>query len=235
MAYTKDFVYYYDLFKSDKSYKNTVKKLLSLFRKHNVKSVLDIGCGTGKADSLLKEKGYEVIGIDNSKEMIEHAKRNYPGIEFKQMEAQSFRLNKEFDAIIALDSVLTYLIKKGDFEKAIKNMVSHMKKGSILYFQIGFTDKLIPDKFTDQDTKSVKRKGIIYRKDISFRCEKNILDTRIKIYEGDKPIIEETHTHRVIPESLIVKLLTDLGCEVKTSGNSNEETYQPLEVIAKKK
>ena len=108
-----------------------------------------------------------------------------------------------------------------------------MKKGSILYFEIAFTDKLIPDKFTDQDMKSIKKKGIIYRKDISFRCERNILDTQIKIYEGDKLMIEETHTHRVIPASLVVKLLTDLGCEVKLTGNS-DKPYQPLEVIAKK-
>jgi predicted TPR repeat methyltransferase len=46
MAYTKDFVYYYDIFKNDKVYRKTVNKLVSLFKKHDVKTVLDIGCGT---------------------------------------------------------------------------------------------------------------------------------------------------------------------------------------------
>ena len=99
---------------------------------------------------------------------------------------------------------------------------------------VGFTEKLIPNNFTDQVTKSVEKNGIFYNKDTSFRCEENILDTRVKIYEDDKLIIEEKHIHRVIPENLVVNLLVDLGCEVEVSGNSNKEGYQPLEVIAKK-
>ena len=234
MVYSKDFVYYYDLFKDKNSYINTVNKLDSLFKKNNVKSVLDIGCGTGKIDKLLKDKGYEISGIDNSKEMIEYAQRNYPKITFKRMEAQTFKLNRKFDAIIALDSVLTYLTKKNDFEKAIKNIVNHMKKGSILYFEIGFTEKLIPNNFTDQVTKNVKKNGIIYKKEYSMKREGNLLITNIKIFEDNKLIIEEEHIHRILSENLVVNLLNDLGCEVKISGNSKHKGYQPLKVLAKK-
>ncbi len=218
MVYTKDFVYYYDVFKDKNSYIDTVNKLVSLFKKHNVKTVLDIGCGTGKIAKLLESKGYKVVGIDNSKEMIKHAKKHYPKITFKLMEAQTFKLNSKFDAIIALDSVLTYLIKEDDFEKAIKNIVSHMKIGSIFYFEIGFTEKLIPNNFTDQVTKTVKKNEIIYKKDTSMKCNVYILDTTVNILENDKLIIEEKHIHRVIPENLVVNLLVNLGCEVKTSG-----------------
>jgi len=234
MIYTKDFVYYYDLFKDKKSYENIVKKLVTLFEKHNVKSVLDIGCGTGKIDNLLKKKGFEVIGVDNSKEMITHAKKNYPKITFKQMDAQNFRLNKKFNAIIALDSVLTFLTKKGAFEKALKNIVNHMKKGSILYFDIAFTEKLIPDYFTDRYVKEVKKNGFHYKKEHSMKRKGNLLITNIKIIENDKIIIREKHTHRIVSEEFVVGLLTKLGCEIKISGNSNKKGYQPLKVIAKK-
>jgi trans-aconitate methyltransferase len=235
MAYTKDFVYYYDLFKDEKGYVNTVNKLVSLFKKHNVKSILDIGCGTGKIDKLLKDKGYEIIGIDNSKEMIEHAQRNYPGITFKQMDAETFKLNMKFDAIIALDSVLTFLTKDDAFEKAIKNIVSHMKQGSILFFDIVFTEKLIPPGFTDNLIKEAKKEGIIYKKEYSMKRKGNLLATSIKILENDKVIIEEEHTHRIISEGMVVKLLNNLGCEVKVSGNSKEPRFRSLEVIAMKK
>ncbi|MBD3259365.1 methyltransferase domain-containing protein [Candidatus Woesearchaeota archaeon] len=235
MAYTKDFVYYYDLFKDEKSYVNTVNMLISLFKKHNVKSVLDIGCGTGKIDKLLKEKKYEILGIDNSKEMIEHAQRNYPEIVFKQMDAETFKLDNKFDAIIALDSVLTFLTKEGVFEEAIKNIVEHMKQGGILFFNTGFTEKLIPKDFTDHFFKEVEKEGINYKKEYSMKRQGNLLVTNIKIYENDKVIIEEDHIHRIISEDLVVKLLSELDCEVKLSGNSNEQGHQPLEVIAKKK
>ena len=235
MAYTKDFVYYYDLFKDEKAYVNTANKLASLFKKNNVKSILDIGCGTGKIDQLLKDKGYEIIGIDNSKEMIEHAQMNYPDITFKQMDAETFKLKMKFDAIIALDSVLTFLTKDDAFEKAIKNIVSHMKQGSILFFDIGFTEKLIPPGFTGNLIKEAKKEGIIYKKEYSMKRKGNLLATSIKILENDKIIIEEEHTHRIVSEGMVVKLLNNLGCEVKASGNSKEPRFQPLEVIAMKK
>lgn len=234
MIYTKDFVYYYNLFKDEKNYLDTVNKLVSLFKKYNVKSVLDIGCGTGKIDKLLKDKKYEIFGIDNSKEMVEYAQRNYPEIVFKQMDAENFKLENKFDAIIALDSVLTFLTKEGAFEAAIKNIVKHMKQGSILLFNTGFTEKLIPKDFTDHFTKEVKKKGINYKKEYSMKRQGNLLVTNIKIFEGGKLIIEEEHIHRIISEDLVVKLLSELDCEVKLSDNSNEKGHQPLEVIAKK-
>jgi len=234
MAYTKDFVYYYDLFKDENNYLDTVNKVVSLFKKHGVKSVLDIGCGTGKIDKLLKDREYEILGIDNSEEMIEHAQINFPEIEFKQMDAETFKLEGKFDAIIALDSVLTFLTKEGAFEEAIKNIVGHMKQDSILFFNTGFTEKLIPKDFTDYFTKKVKKESVNYEKQYSMKRQGNLLVTNIKILENDKVIIEEEHIHRIISEDLVVKLLSELGCEVKLSGNSNEQGHQPLEVIAKK-
>jgi predicted TPR repeat methyltransferase len=56
MSYTKCFVYYYDLFKDEKDCVENVAKLILIFKRHKVKSVLDIGCGTGKIDSLLINK-----------------------------------------------------------------------------------------------------------------------------------------------------------------------------------
>jgi len=234
MAYTNNFVYYYDLFKDENSYVDIVNKLVSLFNKHNVKSVLDIGCGTGKIDKLLNDKKYEILGIDNSKEMIEHAQRNYPDITFKQMDAETFKLDEKFDAIIALDSVLTFLTKEDAFETSIKNIVNHMKKGSILFFNTGFTEKLIPNDFIDHFVKEVKKEGINYKKEYSMKRQGNLLVTNIKIIENNKVIIGEEHIHRIISEELVLKLLSDFGCEVEVSGNSNKQGHQPLEVIAKK-
>ena len=39
--------------------------------------VLDAGCGNGKTSVALKEKGFEVYGIDFSEEAVEYCRRNY--------------------------------------------------------------------------------------------------------------------------------------------------------------
>lgn len=62
------------------------------------KSVLDIGCGTGNLlSSVLPKDG---VGIDASFEMIKIAKRKYPKMEFKVMDAHRLEFNRSFDYII---------------------------------------------------------------------------------------------------------------------------------------
>lgn len=109
--------------------------------------------------------------------MIALAKKHYPRITFKLMDAGTLKFGSEFDAIIALDSVLKYLKKKGDFEKAIRNIVGHMKKGSILYFLTGFTERQIPVGFTDHFVKRSKLKSITYKKEYLMKRQKNLLLT----------------------------------------------------------
>jgi 2-polyprenyl-3-methyl-5-hydroxy-6-metoxy-1,4-benzoquinol methylase len=44
--------------------------------------IIDFGCGIGEKANYIKKKGFRIVGIDSSKEAINFAKRNYPGIEF---------------------------------------------------------------------------------------------------------------------------------------------------------
>ena len=44
--------------------------------------VLDLECGNGALTKELQNRGYQVIGMDASKEQLEIARSNYPDIEF---------------------------------------------------------------------------------------------------------------------------------------------------------
>ena len=58
-----------------KNYQFECKRIESFLKyKKNVKHILEIGCGTCSHSILLSEKGYNIIGIDNSYEMIKVAK-----------------------------------------------------------------------------------------------------------------------------------------------------------------
>jgi SAM-dependent methyltransferase len=56
---------------------------LDLFAKLASGPVLDVGCGPGRLAALLHERGLQVIGIDLSPGMIEIARRDHPGIDFR--------------------------------------------------------------------------------------------------------------------------------------------------------
>jgi len=58
------------------------------FMHNKARKLLDIGCGEGKLDSLLKYK-YEVTGIDVDKNAINNAKRKITGVGFIKANMQN--------------------------------------------------------------------------------------------------------------------------------------------------
>ena len=70
--------------------------------------VLDAGCGTGIPNARrMVEMGYEVIGIDISKQMVETARKNVPGATFHRMNMSSIELQSDsFDGVISTYAII---------------------------------------------------------------------------------------------------------------------------------
>ncbi len=49
--------------------------------------VLDLGCGNGRLYKIFKDKKTDYVGVDNSSELIEIAKENYPHLDFRVADA----------------------------------------------------------------------------------------------------------------------------------------------------
>ena len=66
----------YDLFMDNVPYEEWCEYLKSLLQEYDIRDglILDLGCGTGKMTRLLTEAGYDMIGVDNSEEMLEIAR-----------------------------------------------------------------------------------------------------------------------------------------------------------------
>jgi len=93
-----------------------------LKRIRNVKSVLDVGCGTGHYCRELKDLGYEVIGVDYSQNMINKAKSLSQGIEFKQGDGYNLPFeDNSFDLVISI-GVLQCLEQEDLFLSELKRV-----------------------------------------------------------------------------------------------------------------
>jgi SAM-dependent methyltransferase len=93
--------------------------------------ILDIGCGTGNHVSLLKEKGYNVMGIDNSEHMIKKSKEKYSDCNFKIADALKTNIfyANTFTHILCLNLTLYYMEDKNLF---FKNCLAWLKPGGYL-------------------------------------------------------------------------------------------------------
>lgn len=74
-AYTS-FAQVYDLFMDNVPYEEWSEYVIALLKEEKIENglVLDLGCGTGKMTRLLAAAGYDMIGIDNSEDMLEIAR-----------------------------------------------------------------------------------------------------------------------------------------------------------------
>ncbi|MCR9204683.1 MAG: class I SAM-dependent methyltransferase [Halobacteriovoraceae bacterium] len=81
-------------------YHETPFKLLLKYHGSLFNSALDVACGTGQSTSSLSSISKHVIGVDDSFEMLEKAKANYPEISFQLMNAESIDFEEEsFDLV----------------------------------------------------------------------------------------------------------------------------------------
>ncbi len=128
---------HYDTF-NEKSSESTNRFIESMLQKYQVKSVLDLTCGTGSQVFWLSKRGYDVVGVDINAKMLSQAKRKAKkekrSIPFLQGDMRTVKAG-EFDAAITIFNAIGHLTKK-DFEKAIRNIHRNLKKGGIYIFDI---------------------------------------------------------------------------------------------------
>src|SRR3972149_442231 len=76
-VFKKQYAEFYDYLYQDKDYERECDFIEAAFNKYGcrVKTILDLGCGTGGHALILSRRGYHVVGVDRSREMIGIAKR----------------------------------------------------------------------------------------------------------------------------------------------------------------
>jgi trans-aconitate 2-methyltransferase len=74
--------------------------------------ILDLGCGTGQLTTEIAEAGAEVIGMDNSPQMIAESRRLSPQLQFQQADAHDFETAQPFVAVFS-NAVLHWITEPG--------------------------------------------------------------------------------------------------------------------------
>jgi len=100
------------------------------------KSVLDIGCGTGRWCRILAERGAQVTGIDISKQAVELARRktNDTRVSFMVSSIASLELPPRSFDFISCVTVLQHVTNREEFEQSLSAIKRLLKPGGKLIF-----------------------------------------------------------------------------------------------------
>ena len=130
----------YDEFMDNVEYEVWADCLAGILKGHGIPDglVLDLGCGTGTMTELLAKKGYDMIGVDHSVEMLMRAqeKKGDLDILYLAQEMTGFELYGSVRAIVSVCDSLNYLTEEEDLLQTFRLAENYLDPGGLLIFDM---------------------------------------------------------------------------------------------------
>jgi ubiquinone/menaquinone biosynthesis C-methylase UbiE len=132
--------------------KHEIPDLLKVFSESKVKTVLDVGCGTGDHVIDLAKRGFDAVGIDRSSAMISEANKRKKGMSKESKEkgkfiegdvekARSKYKKGSFDAVLFMGNTISHNPRK--YKETIKDAYDLLTDKGIMLFQITNFEKVL--------------------------------------------------------------------------------------------
>ena len=250
----EDFAYVYDTFMDATPYEQWCGRIDSLIKKYGVSAptrdakdvldseknlVVDLGCGTGTLTELLYQKGYDMIGIDNSGEMLNVAmeKRAESGSEILYLlqDMRELELYSTVGTVVSVCDSVNYILEEEELLETFSLVNNYLYPGGIFIFDFN----------TDYKYREVIGDTTIAenREDCSFIWE-NYYDPESAVNEYDLTIFvqeeydlfrrfTETHYQRGYTPEQMVRLIEQAGLslvEMKDADTDGEVTAESQRV-----
>lgn len=174
------------------------------------KSILDIGCGTGRDICSLACECNDCVGIDLSSEMIQYATSRRPHIRFEIGDMQYFRLNRPFDAILSMGSALMYATTNAGVDATLNTFTAHAHDGSLLIVDINNAASYLPGgsfKETSEFQVNLPEFKAKAKTEYAFDRRRQILIRRRTWYIPDEPPVEDYCEYRMFFPAELENLL----------------------------
>lgn len=136
------FAYVYDQLMDEAPYEDWLDFTNTIIDKYNInpKKIIDIGCGTGNISIPLSKRGYEMIGIDISSEMLAIARHkmlsNNVSILLIEQDMRELELNDTANLVISYCDSFNYLADIEEVKNAFTRIHKHLEIGGYFIFDL---------------------------------------------------------------------------------------------------
>ena len=137
----------YDEFMDNVDYNSRCEFICAKLAEYGIKSgiVLDLGCGTGTLTEKLSAAGYDMIGVDNSPEMLEAAlaKKDASGADILYLcqDMRSFELYGTVRAVICVCDSLNYILNEEELAQVFKTVRLYLEPDGVFLFDFNAPEK----------------------------------------------------------------------------------------------
>lgn len=208
----------YDLFMDNIPYNEWCQYLIVLLKEYGVADgiILDMGCGTGNITELLAAAGYDMIGIDNSEDMLGEAmeKRYDSGLDILYLcqDMREFELYGTVAAAVSICDSLNYILEYDELVQVFKLVNNYLDPDGIFIFDLNTIHKY--ESMGDAVIAENRDEGSFIWENTYFSDKKlNQYDLTIFIKDDDQRYtkFEETHLQRGYSLEEIKQALNDAG------------------------
>ncbi len=217
----RSFAWVYDMFMDNIDYPAWCEYLSGLLVQHGVEDglVLELGCGTGSMTELLAERGYDMIGIDNSAEMLEIAmeKKAESGhdILYLMQDMREFELYGTVRAVVSVCDCMNYILEEEDLLEVFRLVNNYLDPGGIFIFDMNTLYKY-KNLLGDSTIAETRDEGsFIWENYFDEETSVNEYALTLFLPEGEDLYrkYEEFHYQKAYDYKRVIELLQEAGLE----------------------
>lgn len=236
---------FYDLFMDNIDYVQWGEYLISLLKEYDISSglVLELGCGTGNMTEFLATKGYDMIGLDSSCDMLYAAmeKKSLSGhdILYLNQDMREFELYGTVSAVVSICDSLNYITEYKELVNVFKLVNNYLDPKGIFIFDLNMEAKF---KAIHDAIIAENREEASFIWENTYYESEHINEYELTIFarcdDGKYEKLTETHYERAYSLEEIKAALTEAGMTFVVSYHaftrqSPDEDSERIYIIAR--
>lgn len=219
-AYTS-FASVYDTFMDNIPYEEWSDYLIQTLQEYGIEDglLLDLGCGTGSITQLLADAGYDMIGVDNSEEMLEIAmeKKESSGrdILYLLQDMREFELYGTVRGIVSVCDSVNYILDEEELTEVFRLVNNYLDPEGIFIFDFNTTHKYRD--ILGDSTIAEARDECSFIWDNYYYEDEGINEYELSLFIQEREDLyrryQETHLQKAYEIEIIKMLLEKAGME----------------------